>query len=327
MLSRVADNLYWMSRYIERAEGIARMVQTNQSIALEYSQNDQQLEEFWQPVLQAICAKEEDLMINGERKIGKSLIFSSSNPHSIWSCIMSARENARMVRDQLSEELWVELNHTYLFFRDGDAEGLYEQGSDHLLDRVTRFSLVFQGLSDATVPHGEGWRFLSLGKYLERADQTSRMLDTLNLRLKQPTRTDLTSVLRCCIALSAFRQQFRSKISLRNVANFLLFSPDFPRSVRFCIRGIDHSLHAITGSPVGTFSNEAERLTGSALAMVNFTDFDQVEEKGLHETLDDIQTMLIEIGQRVFETYVLLPSEIKSLGDRAAMQQAPQQQQ
>ena len=327
MLSRVADNLYWMSRYIERADGMARMIQVHQSQALEYAQNDQQLEEFWLPVLQSICAESVHPSEIGVRKIGKTLLFDESFSNSILSCISLARENARMVRDQLSEELWLELNNIYLFFRNGDALDLYNQGSDLLLDRITRFSLVFQGLADATIPHGEGWRFLSLGKYLERADQTSRMLDTLNLRLKEPSRADLMSVLRCCIALSAFRQQFRGHLSLQNVASFLLFSEDFPRSIRFCIRAIDYSLHAISGVPTGTFSNEAEKLTGSTLAMVNFTDWNQVQAKGLHQTLDELQTTLIEIGQRVFETYVLLPSEIKSLGERTSAQLAQAQQQ
>lgn len=327
MLSRVADNLYWMSRYIERADGMARMIQVHQSKALEYAQNDQQLEEFWQPVLQSICAESFQPAEEGGKEIGKTLIFAESFTNSILSCVSLARENARMVRDQLSEELWLELNNIYLFFHNGDAEDLYNQGPDLLLDRITRFSLVFQGLADATIPHGEGWRFLSLGKYLERADQTSRMLDTLNLRLKEPSRADLMSVLRCCIALSAFRQQFRGRLSLQNVASFLLFSEDFPRSIRFCTRAIDHSLHAISGVPTGTFTNEAERLTGSTLAMVNFTDWSQIHTKGLHQTLDELQTTLIEIGQRVFETYVLLPSEIKSLGERTSAQLAQSQQQ
>ena len=328
MLSRVADNLYWMSRYIERSEGMARMIQVHQNQALEYVQNEQQLKEFWRPVLQSLCAESVQGDNHDIRKLGHSLIFSQTYANSIFSCISFARENARMVRDQLSEELWLELNNMYLSFRNQEAEALYAQGSDHLLDKVTRFSLVFQGLADATIPHGEGWRFLTLGKYLERADQTSRMLDTLNLRTKESTRADLMSVLSCCIALSAFRQQFRGNLSLPNVANFLLFSEDFPRSIRFCIRSIDHILHSISGVPAGTFSNEAEKLTGSTLAMVNFTDWSQVRTKGLHETLDEIQSTLIEIGQYVFETYVLLPSEIKSLGERSSAQfiQAQQQQ-
>ncbi len=327
MLSRVADNLYWMSRYIERSEGMARMIQVHQNQALEYAQDDQQLDSFWQPVLQAVCAEEVRPNSSGIRKIGKELIFSKVYSNSIYSCISSARENARMVRDQLSEELWLELNHIYLFFRDGEAEELYRQGSDFLLDRVTRFSVVFQGLADATIPHGEGWRFLSLGKYLERADQTSRMLDTLNLRPKEPTRADQMAVLRCCTALSAFRQQFRGNLSLENVASFLLFSEDFPRSIRFCIRSIDHSLHSISGVPTGTFSNEAERLTGSTLAMVNFTNWNQVHAKGLHQTLDELQSTLIQIGQRVFENYVLLPFEIKNLEDKNSSQISQSQQQ
>ena len=118
MLSRVADNLYWMSRYIERADGMARMIQVHQSQALEYAQNDQQLEEFWQPVLQSICAESVHPAEQGFRKIGKTLLFSSSFENSIFSSISIARENARMVRDQLSEELWLELNNIYLFFHN-----------------------------------------------------------------------------------------------------------------------------------------------------------------------------------------------------------------
>ena len=328
MLSRVADNLYWMSRYIERAEGMARLVQVNQSQALEYVHKDQQLEEFWNPVLQSICA--DSVRVDGDdiKNLVYSLIFSENYSNSIYSCLSFARENARMVRDQLSEELWLELNNIYLTFQKQEAQDLYNQGSDLLLDKVTRFSQVFQGLADATVPHGDGWRFLTLGKYLERADQTSRMLDTLNLRPKEPSRADLMSVLCCCIALSAFRQQFRGNLSLENVANFLFFSEDFPRSIRFCIRSIDHILHAISGVPAGTFSNEAERLTGSTLAMVNFSDWNQLKSKGFHESLDELQGTLIEIGQSVFETYVLLPSEIKSVGEHDSAQfiQAQQQQ-
>lgn len=327
MLSRVADNLYWMSRYIERAEGMGRMIQVHQSQTLEYVQNDLQMEELWQPVLQSICADQTCLDPNGVRGIGKNLIFSDTFSNSIFSSISMARENARMVRDQISEELWLELNNIYLFFRNGDAEELYNQGIDLLLDRIIRFSIVFQGLADATIPQGEGWRFLSLGKYLERADQTSRMLDTLNLKKRVPSRADLMSVLRCCTALSAFRQQFRGHLSLENIVSFLFFSEDFPRSIRFCIRSIDYSLHAISGVPTGTFSNEAERLTGSALAMVNFTDWNQVYSTGLHETLDQLQITLIEIGQRIFEAYVLLPSEIKSPGEGSSAQLAQAQQQ
>lgn len=328
MLSRVADNLYWMSRYIERAEGMARLIQVNQSQALEYVHDDHQLTEFWNPVLQSICAESVNLDGRGLNSLGHTLIFSETYTNSIFSCLSLARENARMVRDQLSEELWLEINNIYLTFRKDEARELYKQGSDLLLDKVTRFSLVFQGLADATIPHGDGWRFLTLGKYLERADQTSRMLDTLNFRSKEPSRADLMSVLSCCIALSAFRQQFRGNLSMQNVANFLFFSEDFPRSIRFCIRSIDHILHVISGVPTGTFSNEAERLTGSTLAMVNFTNWNQVKSRGFHETLDELQSTLTKIAQCVFETYVLLPSEIKSLGEQGSVQfiQAQQQQ-
>ncbi len=324
MLSRVADNLYWMSRFVERAESITRMVEVTKDTYLESGReiND---EEFWHSTLNALCAVE---IFEADKivKVDEFLLFSKDWSNSIRNCIFSARENARMVRDQLSDEIWIELNNLYLFFLDDDAQKVFNNRPSQFFLKVIRFSLVFQGLVDATVHHDEGWRFISIGKYLERADQTSRILDTLSLKYGESSRTDLISVLRSCSALSAYRRQFRGELSLRNVASFLLFSQDFPRSIRFAIRRIDSNLHEISGVPRGNFSNEAERLIGSVLAMVNFTDIDTLMASGLHQSIDDLQTKLIDVGQRIFEAYVLLPFENENIGQQRAAQSFVQQQ-
>ncbi|MDA8774375.1 alpha-E domain-containing protein [Opitutales bacterium] len=323
MLSRVADNLYWMSRYIERAESITRMVEVNQSSSLEFIEDA--LSEFWEPVLKAICASE---IFNEHTKIdiGQFLFFGSGFPNSVKNCFLYARENARMVRDQLSVEMWVELNNIYLFFQSGQAEATFLQNPQEFFQKVIKFSLVFQGLSGATIPHDEGWRFMALGTYLERADQTSRMLDTLTFQKHEPTRLDLLAVLRSCVAQTAFRRQYKGELSMTNVADYLLFSRDFPRSIRFSIRCIDENLHSLSGVPSGNFSNEAERLIGSSLAMVNFTDIKIVMSNGLHQTIDDLQRKLINVGQCIFETYVLLPFELQS-AEKSTFIQAQSQQQ
>ena len=119
----------------------------------------------------------------------------------------------------------------------------------------------------------------------------------------EPSRLDLIGVLRICSARSAYRKRYRGDLNLRNVADFLLFSQDFPRSVRFAIRRIDSNLHDISGVPAGNFSNEAERLTGSALAQFNFSGIDAMLETGLHASIDQLQKKLIEVGQSIFETY------------------------
>lgn len=324
MLSRVADNLYWMSRFVERAESISRMVEVTKDTYLE-SRREIKDEDFWHSTLNALCAVE---VFEGDPidKVDEFLLFSKDWMNSTRNCIFSARENARMVRDQLSDEIWIELNNLYLFFHDEDALLVFRNRPSQFFARVIRFSLVFQGLVEATVHHDEGWRFISIGKYLERADQTSRILDTLTLKFGESSRTDLISVLRSSSALSAYRRQFRGELSLRNVASFLLFSQDFPRSIRFAIRRIDSNLHEISGVPRGNFSNEAERLIGSVLAMVNFTDIDTLMNGGLHQSIDDLQNKLIDVGQRIFEAYVLLPFENENLSQHRAVQSFAQQQ-
>ena len=324
MLSRVADTLYWMSRFVERAEGVARLVEIHRDTDLE-SDTRRGDAGYWHPTLLAMCAQEqfdEDEL----KEPDAFLLFSGQWNNSVFNSINSARENARMVRDQLSEEIWVELNTLYHFINSKEAMLEYRNDEPSFFRRVIRFSLVFQGLSDATIHHDEGWRFMSLGKYLERADLTSRVLDTLTFLDSEPSRLDLIRALRSCSAFSAYRKRYRGALTMHNVADFLLFSQDFPRSIRFSIRGVDAQLHKISGVPSGNFSNEAERLTGSALAQVNFSNIDSMIRNGLHTSIDELQKKLTEVGQSIFETYVLLPFEIKRATPFHLLQAQMQQQ-
>lgn len=333
MLSRVADSLYWLSRYLERAENLARLVDVNRHDALD-STGGEDNEAVWRPLLYATCTETAftEARLEGDphaTEVGAFIMFSHRNPDSVRQCIATARENARMVRDQISEEMWLELNSIHLFMQSADAEDLWRRQPEALCREVIKFSLLFQGLSDATIVHDEGWQFVQLGKLIERADKTSRILDILTY-FTEPERTELASVLRSCSGFSAFRAEFRGDITLPNVMAFLLFSQSFPRSVRFCVRRLDGVLHAISGVPIGTFSNEAERLTGGMLAQLNFSSLDSVWQSGLHDYIDGLQQRLNDIGQRVFETYVLLPSEIRNVnradGHRPQLQAQQQQQ-
>ena len=173
-----------------------------------------------------------------------------------------------MVRDQLSEEIWVELNNLYLFLNSSTFPEKFRSDPENFFRRTIRFSLVFQGLSYATIHHDEGWRFMSLGRYLERSDQTSRVLDTLFNAWRRTDSFGLDWSFASCKVLSAYRRQYQGALSLRNVADFLLFSRDFPRSLTVCC--FPNRRTIITrGSHPGIFSNEAERLAGSALAQLN----------------------------------------------------------
>ncbi|MCB1232020.1 MAG: alpha-E domain-containing protein [Verrucomicrobiae bacterium] len=328
MLSRVAHSLYWLSRYLERAENLARLVDVSRYDALDTSNEDN--EETWRPILYATStedtyreAREKE---DGDLDIVSFITFSDANPDSIRQCIAHARENARMVRDQISEEMWLELNSIHLFMQSGEAEDLWRRQPEAFYRELIKFCLLFEGLIDATILHDEGWQFIQVGKFLERSDKTSRILDMLTY-VNEPERSQLASALRSCSGFSAFRDEFRGDVTLQNVMAFLLFSQSFPRSVRFCLRELDQVLHAISGTPAGAFSNEAERITGSILAQLNFSSIDNVWSVGLHRYIDELQKQLNLIGQEVFETYVLLPSEIKNLPRLESWQMQWQQSQ
>ena len=331
MLSRVANSLYWLSRYLERAENLARLADVNSYDALDaVSESKDGSETLWRPLLYATCSMEvyESAKANASEvpDVGWFIAFSKDNPDSIRECIAQARENARMVRDQISEEMWLELNRLHLFMQSKDAEILWERQADEFYKDVINFCLLFEGLIGATILQDQGWHFIQAGKFLERADKTTRVLDMLAF-FGDSDRGRLASALRSCSGFSAFRYEYRSDFTLSNVMSFLLFSQSFPRSARFCLRQLDRQLHAISGTPEDAFSNEAERLTGSVLARMNFSSVDSVWAVGLHEYIDELQQQFNDIGQRIFETYVLLPLEIRSVARQDAWQLQWQQQQ
>ncbi|MEX0329808.1 MAG: alpha-E domain-containing protein [Puniceicoccaceae bacterium] len=332
MLSRVANSLYWLGRYLERAENLARLVEVNRYDALDTvgaaSINSDQI---WQPLLYATCSEDAYRTISESSPdapdVASFITFSREHPDSIRQCIASARENARMVRDQISEDMWLELNSFHLFIQSREAEQLWDSQPDAFFRRTIRSCLLFSGLINATILHDEGWHFIQTGKFLERADKTTRILDMLAYHA-DPEPARLASALRSCSGLSAFREEGRGDISLDTVTAFLLFSQSFPRSVRFCLRTLDEQLHNISGTPGGAFSNEAERLAGSLLAQLNFSSMDNVWQQGLNDYIDGLQQQFNHIGQRIFETYVLLPAEIRSVNrDNAPVWQQQQQQQ
>ena len=330
MLSRVANSLYWVSRYLERAENLARMVEVNRYDSLDNGVTDTTEKNDWEPLLYATCLQAihaEATSGSKETDVGRFITFSEKNNDSIRQCVAHARENARMVRDQISEEFWRELNRFHLFVASADAISLWTEQPESFYRKIIEHCMLLTGLLNTTISHDEGWHFMQLGKSLERADKTTRVLDMLAYQ-REPHRTRLASALRSCSALSAFKSDSRNSITLENIMSFLLFSASFPRSVRFCIRQLDKHLHAISESSSGSFTNEAERLAGSLLAQVNFSSIDNVLQEGYHTYIDTLQNRFNQIGQQIFETYILLPSEIRSIKqDNSSIQWQFQQQQ
>ena len=336
MLSRVANHLYWMARFIERAGNLARMVDANAQMLIDIAsdlENDSL--EFWFPLLEASAltgSYHEWAASHPDGEVAEFLTVSRTNPDSITSNIEHARENARAVRDQISEELWLELNTLHLVLKDIDREER-KRNMMELCQRIVRFSLLFEGIAHATLPHNEGWQFIRCGLILERADKTSRILDIPH-RLPGLGRAALPwgAVLRSCSAGPAYRECYGGSVSEWKVINLLIFSDTFPRSIRFCLRQLDDAMRAISGTPPGQHSNEGERITGGALADLDYAAPDHITGIGLRDYLDRLQTQINEIGQHLFETYVLLPLDLEALNLepnrlRAYQQQINQQQQ
>lgn len=315
MLSRVADCVYWMSRYIERAENVARFVDVNQSISLGGTPQ-------WAPLVYA--SGDEDLFkeLYGEftaENVLKFLLFDERNLNSILSCSKFARENARIIRETLSVTLWESINRFYLRVRDGwqNSDAIL-QNPHQFLERVKRSSHQTIGVTEATLSHGEAWHFSRVGRLLERADKSSRILDVKYFLLRGSESAaalpgDLASgstldvvqwsaLLESTSALHAYRKEF-GRIEPKSVAQFLIFDKNFPRALRFCVQQAQSSLHEITGTPLGEVSDAATEQFAAFRNQLRTMTIDDVFSLGLHEFIDDFQSHVNDLGQAMFHSF------------------------
>ncbi len=305
---------------MERAENLARLLQASNELLLDgETMGSRSLNDYWDPVLVATAMEDQFALLYPQgtvADVGFFMTLHEGNPDAITMCLRQARENARTVRDQISDEMWTELNDLYLFITAGSTLSLFQMSPQSVYDRIITGSLLFHGITDATLARSEGWQFIQLGKHLERADKTSRFLDIRVHMAPHGNALDSfqwTSILRSASAIGTYRAEVGGEPEAEGVIDLLMFSTDFPRSVRYCVRQIDANLHAISGTPLGSYGNSAERLAGRLLARLNFGSSAEVLERGLQEYTDDIQNVLNELGQRIFETYVLLPQDQQSV--------------
>jgi uncharacterized alpha-E superfamily protein len=315
MLSRVADSCFWMSRYIERAESSARILDVNIQLVLDSDDHGgSQAFDLWSPILSTLA--EQDLFesqhgeLNGDT-VMDFVTFEKANPSSIMSSVTLARENARTIREQISSEMWEQLNRLYLYLQSPSARAAFKESPIGFYRSLVDQFHSFQGITDATMTHGEGWQFLQAGKYLERADSTSRVLDfKYHVLLPSGERiggaVDITqwmALLRSCSAMEAYLKLYHGRVTSWEVAGFLILHDTFPRSIRFCVDAFDQALHSISGSERGHFSNEAERLSGMLRSSLDYTTVDSIFQSGLHQYLDQTQTRIGEVSLALAQTY------------------------
>ncbi|MBN9690574.1 MAG: alpha-E domain-containing protein [Verrucomicrobia bacterium] len=338
MLSRVANCLYWMSRYIERAENTARLVDTNLQLLLDFRNlNEQRLAEHWLPIVQATGDEEAFFKLHPKATaaaVTEFLVFQPENSNSLVQSICQARENARMVRDQITFELWEELNRLYLFVRSPRARDLWRSSPSEFFQEIKASSLHMIGITYATLLRNEGWYFLQAGKFIERADKTSRILDVryqtlpekgMPTNISQAEALEWSAILRSCSALDSYKALYGADVTPKSVAEFLLINADFSRSILFSANLLDQSLRRISGVPEGRFTNDAERLAGRLVSELRFSTIEEVFDQGLHNYLDVLQQKLNDIGNALFQTYIF--QSFSSLEEEILVQQEEQQQQ
>ena len=318
MLSRVADSLYWMSRYAERGENIARILDVNLQLMLDLPKlGPDEQKALWEPVLRSTGDYEDFYKYHKETKSENVIDFltlHSKNSNSILNCITTARENARHVREQISLEMWEEINRTYLWMKSQTLKKIQRQGPYEFFTEVKNASHLFQGITDGTMTHGEDWDFIQVGKYLERADMTTRILDANDeIFINQPAGTQTggtlqwSAILRSCSSHDAYRKFYVAQVEPDKVVEFLILNEFFPRSIRFCAQALNDSLRRISGCKEERFTNQAEKLAGRVVAELNYSALEDIKTVGMHEYMDQLQIKLNAIGEAIFKTYLFSP--------------------
>ncbi|HUA01602.1 MAG TPA: alpha-E domain-containing protein [Candidatus Aquilonibacter sp.] len=311
MLSRIAESLFWLARYIERAEGTARILDVNYHMLLEQSQQSYHLR--WEPLI--IMAGEEDRFrklygeVHGEN-VFEFLAFRQDNPSSIVQCIGKARENARTIRDRISREMWEDINGLYFTVSQFVPQEEIAAGPHRFCERVKFGAHRFHGVTDATLPHDEGWEFLRVGWSLERAEMTARLVDVQyhNLLDGPPAEDALDNhqwmaVLRSVGAYEAYHRQYHPPLEPEKVAEMLILNHLHPHSIRFNVAELQAGLRAVSGTGRGSYANEAERIAGKLMDRLSYDRIDDIFKHGLHGYLNDVVQMCSAIGDDIARTY------------------------
>ena len=304
MLSRVAENLYWLGRYLERTENMARMAHVEHEVSLEGGQ------EVWHSLVSTTASNElywEALLESPKLTHSEFLLFSPLNPGSLRSTLVRARELARGLREHISREVWEEINALYLFLSQRKqyiASDLHD-----LCTETQRRTQTILGLYDNTVLRDEGREWFRCGMYLERADMTSRIIDAkYHILLPRGDsiggpfdRFQWVAVLRSASAREAYRRLGYSEVEGALVAQLLIFSQEFPRSLAFCVQALSRHYTQATAAAPKRRRAAAER--GIALLHLDLgaSDIEQVVDDGLHEFLDEFQSRLIEVDRAITE--------------------------
>ncbi len=329
MLSRVADHLYWMSRYLERAEHSARLLDVNLYHLL--GQKSEYVIPRWKRVRDSLRIPSPEGEADNDYSVTQSLTFDTNNAYSIISCISAARDNARQIRERISSEMWEQLNRLFLSIKSTNMADIWFSGVHGFLTAVKEGVQLFQGLTDSTMSHNEGWQFIQVGRYIERTWVTAALIDVhfLSLPLSsngaaeeimgiaQLDYLEWVGLLRSCSAFEAYRKVYTADIQPERIAEFLLLDSESPRSIHFSITLLQNALRAIANATNTRNATRVERLAGRLRASL---DYDQIEDimQDIHSYLENIQQQCTQIHKAIYQTYIVYPVDVALITEGAA---------
>jgi len=309
MLSRVADSLYWMSRYLERAEHTARIISVNLNLMLDESASS--VDRRWQRVLKTLGNPAKVEWTGDPYRLASTMIFDMEKRASIVSCIMFARENARQVREQISSEQWQELNRLYHEVTSANIDDSHGSQLSDFLQIVHEGTYLFQGVTDSTMSHGEGWQFIQFGRFIERALATAALLDVYTSEfLAHPDRLEgneyleWIGLLRSCTAFEAYCRVYTADLHPERILEFLLLNKEFPHSVGYAIDTLQDALEAIHGEGGKRRAATLTRLAGRLQSSLSFGDVSEIVGQGVSAYLQNIQRQCQEIHQNIYQVYI-----------------------
>ncbi len=309
MLSRVAESIYWMSRQVERAENLARFLEVTHDLALDHQES---LVDPWEPLIRVTADDEQFQERYGKPEkasVTHFLAFDRDYSNSMLSCLYYARENARSVRETLSSEVFEQLNSFYHFVRDASRRPSLESPNE-FFEAVRQHALLWSGILDGTMAHDSGWQFVNVGRLLERADKTSRILDVKYFNLL-PKVDDVGTAIddmqwsALLLAISGFEayRRHHHMIEIEKVVEFFLFNQSFPRSILFCVAGADWSLREIHSASKNNTVGEAKKRISQLRHRLSKTSVKEVIAGGMHQFIDSLQHELNQIGVGMNEDF------------------------
>jgi uncharacterized alpha-E superfamily protein len=315
MLSRTADNLYWLARYMERAENLARILHVADRMSMMPAGDSDTLRSEWQSAL-VISGCEEPFEATGEAVTAANVIdYIGRNPDnhsSIFSCVRSARDNARAIRNAITSEMWESLNSTWLDFDEQWNRARANKEIRPFLEWVKERSSLFRGSFAGTMIRDEGYHFTRLGTFLERGDNTARILDVKYHVLLPETEAvgggidylQWSTVLRAVSALGSYHWLYHENPRPWHIAEFLILREEMPRSLVHCLRGISRTLDAIAEDQ--GVRHECHRMAGKMYSHLRYSSAEEVFQTGLHEFLTEFVVRNNDLGNLIAKNYLLL---------------------